>query len=166
MEWRVIDEEWQRPPAAEPSGVNVRVAAVVPLPSDLGGTGEVLGLYAFGSLKLPVGDVRSGESIRAAASRAVLGMTGLSATPERLVYIVEQVGKQLTLCVLCVPREGEDVPERPGIRFVPPASVDDLDPPAIRELLIEDAASGFVRPVAFVTVGFDETGQERATVVW
>jgi hypothetical protein len=162
----MIDEEWQRPPAPEPSGVGVRVAAIVPVPAELGGSGEVLGLYAFGSLKLPMADVRSGESIYAAASRAVLGMTGLSATPERLVYVVEQVGKQLTVCVLCVPRGGEDAPDRPGIRFVPPGSADEVDPPAIRELLVEDAASGFVRPVAFVTVGFDDTGRERTTVTW
>ncbi len=162
----MIDEEWVKPPMPLAAGIAVQVAAVVPLPAELGGAGEVLGLYAFGNLKLPSGDARSGEGIFAAAARVVLGMAGISVTPERLIYVVEQVGKQLTLCVLCALRDPEDTPDRAGVRFVPPAAADELDPAAVRELLIEDVQQGFVRPVAFASVGYDELGRVKTTVSW
>jgi len=164
---RMIDEEWSRPPTPVGSGVELRVVAVVPLPAELGGAGEILALSAFGSVKLPSADVRSGETIKRAVSRSVLQMAGVPAIPERLLYVIEQAGKSLTLCLLCSLPEDDAPDERPGVRFVPVVGNDsEFEPPAVRELLLEDVRNGFVRPTAFASVGWDDEGRERVEVSW
>lgn len=163
----MVDSDWERMPAPPSGGVPARVVGIVPLPADLGGNGEILALAAFGSVKLPVGEIRPGESVRAAANRIVIGMTGVSVTAERLLYVLEQAGKHVTLCMLCaLDTDQESESDRPGVRFVPIRDASELDPPALRELLVEDAQAGFVRPVAFVTAGFDDEGRERVTIDW
>lgn len=161
------DEEWSRPSAASGAGIELRVVAVVPLPTELGGNGEVLALSAFGNVKLPGTEVRAGETMQRAASRAVLQMAGVTARSERLLYVIEQAGKSLTLCVLCSLPDDEAPDERPGVRFVPVVGNDsEFEPPAVRELLLEDVRNGFVRPTAFATVGWDENGRQRVDVTW
>lgn len=145
----------------------MRAVAVIPMPVELGGAGDVLALSAFGNVKLPSADVRPGETVQRAASRAVLQMAGVSARPERLLYVIEQAGKSLTLCFLCTLSDDEVPEERPGVRFVPVIGNDsEFEPPAVRDLLLEDIRNGFVRPTAFVTVGWDEDGRQRIDVSW
>jgi ADP-ribose pyrophosphatase YjhB (NUDIX family) len=163
----MIDEDWARPAPAGSPPIDVRVVAVVPLPEELGGAGEVLALSAFGSVKLPSAELRAGETVARAANRAVFQMAGVGAVPERLLYVIEQAGKSLTMCLLCALPDDEAPDERPGVRFVPVVGNDsEFEPPAVRELLLEDVRGGFVRPTAFASVGWDENGRERIDVSW
>ena len=83
----MIEEDWlPRSAAPEPSGIDLRVAPVTPLPADMGGSGEVLVTVAFGSVKLPVGEVRQGESLQQAARRVALTITGAVVRPEPVSY--------------------------------------------------------------------------------
>jgi hypothetical protein len=160
-------EDWDIPATPrEPGAAAMRVVAVIPLPEAMGGSGEVLALAAFGSVKLPTGDTRPRESSYRAATRIALGVAGAHVTPERLVYVVEQPGEPVTLCVLCALQEAEEVESKPGVRFVAVAAGTELEPPALREVLHEDLQGGFVRPVAHVIVGYDESGRERVDVTW
>ncbi len=156
-------------PTTKPSSSEAatQVAAIVPLPDALGGAGEILVQSAFGNLKLPAGDIQARESSLKAVSRVVLGATGVRVTPERLVYVVEQHGKPLALCILCALVETDDTDTKPGVRFANISASDgDFEPAPLRELLIEDVRSGFMRGVAHVTVSFDEDGREQTTVTW
>lgn len=163
----MIDEDWlPRPTTPEASGIALRVAPVVPLPADMGGNGEVLMMSAFGSVTLPVGEVRQGESLQQAARRIALTTAGAAVQPERLVYLVEQAGKQLLVCILCRLEDAADVDAKPGARFVRVSSDTELEPAVLRELLIEDGPSGFVRPSAWVISMFDEAGRPAADVRW
>lgn len=163
----MIDEDWSRPVVPAPGGIVLHVVAVVPMPGELGGAGEILALSAFGSVKLPLVEVRTGESIRRAASRAVLQMAGVGVRAERLLYVIEQAGRSLTLAVLCSLEPDEEPDERPGVRFVPVVGNDGtFEPSGIRELLVEDVHNGFVRPAAWATLAFDEYGREAVDITW
>lgn len=156
-------------PATKPTSSEgaTQVAAIVPLPDALGGAGEILVLSAFGNLKLPGGDIHARETSLKAVSRVVLGATGVRVTPERLVYVVEQYGKPLALCVLCALVEADDTDTKPGVRFANIGASDgDFEPAPLRELLNEDVRSGFMRGVAHVAVSFDEDGREQTTITW
>lgn len=161
-------DDWDIPaskPAA--SGGTAQVMAVVPLPGELGGAGEILVQSAFGNLKLPVGEIQPRETSLRAVTRVVLGATGARVTPERLVYVVEQPGKPLTLCVLCALVVDDAAETKPGVRFADIGSTGgDFEPSPLRELLLEDVRSGFVRGVAHVAVSFDEDGREQTIVTW
>ncbi len=160
--------EWDVP-ASKPSSTDgaPHVVAVVPLPDALGGAGEILVVSAFGNLKLPSGEIQPRETSLRAVSRVVLGATGVRVTPERLIYVVEQHGKPLALCMLCALVEADDSDTKPGVRFANISASDgDFEPAPVRELLIEDVRSGFMRGVAHVAVSFDEDGQEQSTVTW
>lgn len=160
-------DDWDIPTAKQAAGGNAQVAAIVPLPGELGGAGEILVLSAFGNVKLPAGEIQPRETSLRAVTRVVLGATGVRVTPERLVYVVEQQGKPLTLCILCAltPDDADDT--KPGVRFtVIGAGEDEFEPAPLRELLVEDARSGFVRGVAHVAVSFDTDGREQASVTW
>ena len=162
----MIDEDWlPRPAEAEPSGIELRVAPVVPLPASMGGAGEVLMMAAFGSVKLPAGEVRKGESLQQAVRRVALTMTGAVVQPERLVYLVEQAGRHLLVCILCALEDTDAADAKPGARFVRVSAETDLEPAILRELLIEDAPSGCVRPCAWVVSTFDD-GRPAADVRW
>jgi hypothetical protein len=161
-------EDWDIP-AARPSssGEATQVAAIVPLPAELGGAGEILVMSAFGNLKLPSGDVQPRENSLRAVSRVTLGTTGVRVMPERLLYVVEQPGKPLALCILCGLASDDDSDTKPGVRFASLAAAEgEFEPAPLRELLIEDIRSGFVRGVAHVVVSFDDEGRERQTVNW
>ena len=161
-------DDWDVP-AAKPTSSegSAQVAAIVPLPNDVGGAGEILVLSAFGNLKLPAGEILPRETSLRAVTRVVLGATGVRVTPERLVYVVEQPGKPLALCVLCALVTDDDADTKPGVRFASiGASEGDFEPAPVRELLIEDVRSGFLRGVAHVVVSFDEDGREQQTVTW
>lgn len=162
----MIDSDWERSRETPSSGMEVQIAVIAPLPDDLGGAGEVLALAAFGSAKLPAGPIRTGESVLAAAERILLGTTGASATAERVIYVHEAVGRQLTLCVLCELRINDDADERAGVRFVAPDGDDAFEPVGVGELLIEDLRAGFVRPMAYIRVVRNEFGRERAESSW
>jgi hypothetical protein len=149
--------------------IAVRVMAVVPLPAELGGAGDVLALAAFGSVRLPSGDVQPGESIFAATARMVRQVTGAAVRPERVIYLHEQAGRELLLCVLCA-LDADDTdaatPTRVGVRFVPAdAFPDDFEPAALREMLVEDSQQGFVRPVAHIMLTATDD-RERVEIIW
>ena len=74
-------------------------------------------LAAFGSATLPNGEVRKGESLQQAARRIALTSVGAVVRPERIVYLVEQAGRQLMVCVLCALEDADDVESKPGARF-------------------------------------------------
>lgn len=161
-------DDWDIP-ASRPSaaGDSAQVAAVVPLPDDLGGAGEILVLSAFGNLKLPAGEILPRETSLRAVSRVVLGTTGVRVTPERLVYVIEQSGKPLALCILCALVMDGDADTKPGVRFADIAAAEgEFEPSPLRELLVEDVRSGFVRGVAHIAVSYDEDGREQLTVTW
>jgi hypothetical protein len=156
-------------PAANPAttGSNAQVMAIVPLPHELGGANEILVLSAFGTLKLPAGEIQPRETSLRAVTRVALGTTGVRVSPERLVYVIEQPGKPVALCVLCALVADDNVDTKPGVRFAEIGSGDgDFEPSPLRELLIEDVRAGFVRGVAHVAVSFDEDGREQTTVTW
>jgi ADP-ribose pyrophosphatase YjhB (NUDIX family) len=163
----MIDADWERPREEPVAGVALSVAAIVPLPAELGGANEVLARAAFGSARLPAGPIRAGESVSAAAVRILLGTTGARASAERVVYVHEAAGREITLCVLCVLDRDDDMDPRPGVRFVAPTGTDDaFEPIGVGELLAEDLRAGFVRPIAYVRVTRDEFGRERAEPSW
>jgi hypothetical protein len=161
-------EDWDIPAArTNPSGEGIQVAAIVPLPADMGGAGEILVLSAFGNLKLPSGEMQPRETSLRAVSRVALGSTGVRVTPERLLYVVEQPGKPLALCILCALAADDDPDTKPGVRFASIGSTEgEFEPAPLRELLIEDVRSGFVRGVAHIVVSYDDEGREQRTVNW
>jgi ADP-ribose pyrophosphatase YjhB (NUDIX family) len=161
-------DDWDIPATKPVPGEGAaQVAAIVPLPNALGGAGEILVLSAFGNLKLPAGEIQPRETSLRAVSRVVLGTTGVRVTPERLVYVVEQSGKPLALCILCALVADDDADTKPGVRFANVAAVDgEFEPQPLRELLVEDVRSGFMRGVAHVVVSFDVDGREQTTVTW
>lgn len=160
-------DDWDIPATKTSSASGAQVAAVVPLPSELGGAGEILILSAFGNMQLPAGEIQPRETSLRAVTRVVLGLTGVRVMPERLVYVVEQPGKPIALCVLCALVPDDDGDTRPGVRFaVVDGGDSEFEPAPLRELLVEDVRSGFLRGVAHVAVSYDEDGRERSTVTW
>jgi hypothetical protein len=163
----MLEEDWlPRPTQPQQAGPELRVAAVVPLPAELGGSGEVLVLSAFGNLKLPSGEVRQGESIQRAVRRIALANAGAQVEPERLLYVVESTGRQVTLCILCGLDLSHEPETKEGVRFLPITTESELEPSAARELLIEDSRGGFVRPTAWVISGFTEEGRPSVEIIW
>lgn len=161
-------EDWDIP-AAQPASAagSVQVMAVVPLPAESGGAGEILVQSAFGNLKLPAGEIQPRETSLRAVTRVTLGATGVKVSPERLVYVVEQPGKALAMCVLCALVEDDDADPKPGVRFADIGSAEgEFEPLPLRELLIEDVRSGFVRGVAHVAISFDADGRQQTSVTW
>jgi hypothetical protein len=146
----------------------IRVAGVVPLPSELGGQGELLVVAAFGGARLPSGDLLPNERILDGAVRVVQQVTGARVTPERIVFLLERVAREWVIGVLCgLAGEGSASDTRPGARFVSlVGGTLEFDPPALRDLLIEDAHGGFVRPSAHITIVTDDLGGETVSVAW
>lgn len=163
----MIEEDWlPRPASPESSGIELRVAPVIPMPPSLGGVGDVLLLAAFGSATLPSGEVRKGESLQQAARRIALTSVGAVVRPERILYLVEQTGRQLLVCILCSLEDDADVESKAGARFVRIKGDTDLEPVALRDLLIEDGLGGFVRSCAWVVSSFDDSGRPAIDVLW
>lgn len=127
------------------------VIAVVPLPPDAGGSGELLMLPFKNGWVLPGGVPLPGELLLDAAARLVLNGTGLSVRTERLVYFLEVAGVRawVALCNPMLDSETGDV--NAAAQFVDPRAVEAFEPRVLRELLLEDLAGGFLRPVAHVT---------------
>lgn len=146
----------------------IRVAGVVPLPAELGGQGEVLVIAAFGGARLPTGDLLPNERILDGAARVVQQVTGARVEPERMVFLLERVAREWVIGVLCrLTGEATASDTRPGVRFVSLASgALEFDPPALRDLLVEDARGGFVRPSAHITIVTDDLGGETVSVAW
>lgn len=146
----------------------VRVAGVVPLPAELGGQGELLVVAAFGGARLPTADLLPNERILDGTARVVQHVTGAHVTAERIVFFLERVAREWVIGVLCrLDVEVAASETRPGVRFVSLADdAFDFDPPALRDLLVEDARGGFVRPIAHLTVVTDDFGGESVTAVW
>lgn len=161
-------EDWDIPSSRPGSSSDgPEVFAVIPLPQELGGNGELLVQSAFGNMKLPGGPIQPRESSLRAVVRVVLGSTGVRVSPERLVYVVERPNKPIALCVLCQLNVDDAGETKDGVRFAAIGSSDgEFDPSPLRELLIEDVRSGFVRGVAHIAVHYDEDGREATTVTW
>jgi hypothetical protein len=134
----------------------------------LGGQGELLMITAFGGARLPSGDLLPNESIHEGTARVVQRVTGARVEPRRVAFLLERVGDEWLIGVLCeLAGDGEISESRPGVRFVALASgTHDFDPPALRELLVEDSASGFVRPTAHIAISTDERGEQTVTTTW
>jgi ADP-ribose pyrophosphatase YjhB (NUDIX family) len=135
------------------------VIALVPLPLDAGGDGELLALRSDGgNWAMPSAPLQHGERILAAAQRIAREAAGLTVRPERLVYFLEdECG--LAWVVLCAADLDDELSEVAGLAaFVDPRELTGiLEPDALRELLIEDLAAGFMRPVAHVSVDRRQT---------
>lgn len=147
----------------------LRVAGVVPLPAEMGGQGELLVVAAFGGARLPTGDLLPNERILDGAARIVQQVTGVRVTPERIVFFLERVAREWVFGVLCRLNLADDAAEdtRPGVRFHALADGTlSFDPPALRDLLVEDLRGGFVRPSAHLTIVTDDFGGETVSVAW
>lgn len=160
--------EWDVPVTRPESGEATQVMLVVPLPQELGGAGEVLVLSAFGNLKLPSGTIQPRETSLKAAARIALAVAGIAVSVDRLVYVIEQPGMPLALCVQCeLSPDSDNEDAKYGVKFADlSTSEGSFEPSAVRELLIEDVRSGFARGVAHIVVSYDAEGREQTTVSW
>lgn len=126
----------------------VHVVAVVPLATEFG-SDELLVLPSAEAIMLPSGPLRAGERLLDAAARIVFEQAGFLPEAARLVYLLETQDGTLIAGVQCnLPVDlGEDVDLRG--EFVSLSHTDlRLEPMALREILVEDLRSGFMRPVA------------------
>lgn len=147
---------------AKPSPVTVY--AIVPF-AEFGGD-DLLVLQAGGCITLPTGTTAAGERVLDAASRIVLETTGLDVTPVRVVYLLESPATGVSLGVLCSVGEiPEDIEGMRGEVVGLTGAQQDFEPMALREVLVEDLRSGFVRPVAHV-VEMPADGHRRVEVSW
>lgn len=139
------------------------VFAVVPLPVSAGGDGELLALPLTHGWTLPYGTPEADELLFDAAARIVQEYVGVGVRTERLLYFLESAGLR-AWAVLCEPLL-DDAPEEINelASFLDPRAVPDLEPRALRELLIEDIGGGFLRPVAHVVEG---AADGHVTVNW
>ena len=138
------------------------------MPSELGGQGELLVVAAFGGARLPTGDLLPNERILDGAARVVQQVTGARVAPQRIVFLLERVAREWVIGVLCGLVDDASAPDtRAGVRFVSLAGGTlEFDPPALRDLLVEDARGGFVRPSAHITIVTDDFGGESVSVTW
>lgn len=128
----------------------IEVVAVVPLSIEAGGD-ELLVFQVDGALILPRGVALPGERLLEAAVRIVREQAGFTPVAPRLVYLLESVQGPILVGVLCqLPAEVDGDTELQG-EFVSVTQSDlPLNPMALRETLVEDLRSGFVRAVAHV----------------
>lgn len=126
----------------------VHVVAIVPLAAEFG-SDEVLVLPGAGVLRLPFGPLEPGERLLDAAARIVFEQAGFLPEAGRLVYLLETQGGTLIVGVQCnLPADLDDGVDLRG-EFVSLSDIKlRLEPMALREILVEDLRSGFVRPVA------------------
>ncbi len=126
----------------------VHVVAIVPLAAEFG-TDELLVLSSVGRLMLPSGPLQPGERLLDAAVRIVLEHAGFLPETARLVYVLEAKDGTLVTGVQCnLPADLDDDVDLRG-EFVSLSHSDlRVEPMALREILMEDLRSGFVRPVA------------------
>ena len=140
------------------------VIAIVPF-SDFGGD-DVLVLRSGNRLLLPSGTTHGDERVLEAAARIVRETTGLPVIPVRIVYLLESPHNGISLAVLC---SGDELPDdAEGVQgdVVALASIDqDFEPVALRDVLVEDLRSGFVRPVAHIIETL-ANGRRHVEVSW
>lgn len=127
---------------------SVMVAAIIPIAEFAGD--ELLLVEEAGLFALPAGPLHSGERVLDAARRIVLERTGLMGETVRLVYILEQADGALLFGVHCLVSENGTAGEPVSGSIVSLRGDVAFAPMAIREVLVEDLRSGFVRPVAHV----------------
>lgn len=129
---------------------SIEVAAVVPLSIEDGGD-ELLVFQRDGAMVLPQGPAQPGERLLDAAVRVVREQAGFNPLATRLVYLLESTQGSIVVGVLCqLPSEIDD---DTGLRgeFISVTQSDlSLKPMALRETLVEDLRSGFVRAVAHI----------------
>lgn len=143
--------------------VQVEVAAIIPVAEFAGD--ELLLVEDDDRVVLPSGRLEPGERVLDAARRIVQERTGLPGEPVRLVYILERAGGGLVFGVHCLVSGGDDSGEQVTGSIVSLSGNDRFRPVALREVLVEDLRTGFVRPVAHVIEpGDGETGP--AVVSW
>ena len=126
----------------------IRVVAIVPLSGEYGGD-ELLVMRRGDALVLPCAPLQIGERLMDAAARVVLERAGFVPDPVRLVYLLEQQNGSIIVGVQCtLPADIGEGAELRG-EFVSLTKSDlRFEPVALREILVEDLRSGFVRPVA------------------
>lgn len=143
--------------------VQVEVAAIIPIAEFAGD--ELLLVEDGDQVVPPSGLLWPGERVLDAARRIVLERTGLPAEPARLVYILERAGGGVLFGVHCRISDDASAGEQTTGSIVALAGNDRFRPVAIREVLVEDLRTGFVRPVAHVIEPHEgETGP--AMVSW
>lgn len=142
----------------------ITVHAIVPF-AEFGGD-DLLVLRAGGSVRLPSGSTVEGERVLDAASRIVYDTTGLPVTPVRIVYLLESPESGVSLGVLCSVGEiPDDIEGMSGDVVGLAGTEQEFEPMALREVLVEDLRSGFVRPVAHVAEVL-ANGHRRVEVAW
>jgi hypothetical protein len=126
----------------------VHVVAIVPLAAEFG-SDELLVFPDGEVLLLPSGPLQPGERLLGAAGRIVLEQAGFLPEGARLVYLLEAHDGTLIAGVQCnLPADLDDDVDLRG-EFMSLSRTDmRLEPMALREILVEDLRSGFVRPVA------------------
>lgn len=147
------------------SQLAIHVVAIVPLSSGFGGD-ELLVLRDAGTLRLPLGPLQPGERLLDAAARIVLEQAGFRPLAARLVYLLEAHDGWLIAGVQCnLPDDLDDDLDLRG-EFVALTQTDmPLEPVALREILVEDLRSGFVRPVAHLVERSGGDGPQ-VEIVW
>lgn len=128
--------------------VLVNVAAIIPIAEFAGD--ELLLVEDAGQFVPPSGPLHPGERVLDAARRIVLEKTGLLGEPVRLVYILERADSRLLLGVHCLVSDSGTAGEQVAGSIVSLRGDVAFAPVALREVLVEDLRSGFVRPVAHV----------------
>ena len=145
----------------------VSVIAVIPLPIELGGNGDVLVLEESRCHTLPMGEPLPGELVMDAVRRVVREKAGVVVEPIRLLYIAEERGEQVVFGILCEIQLDQNAIPEDRAQFVDVSKLNRiLEPAWIVETLAEDAASGFHRPVAHIVVIRDDNGKESTTITW
>ena len=143
----------------------IQVVAIVPLSLEAGGD-ELLVFQREDLLVLPHGTARHRERLLDAAVRVVSEQAGFSPVPARIVYLLESNDGSVAIGAVCtLPSNLNDETDLHG-EFVSLTQSDlPLVPMALREVLVEDLRSGFVRPVAHLVEGDSPDGL-AVTVTW
>lgn len=143
---------------------NIQVLAVIPF-SEFG-SDELIVVPAGEEFQLPTGALASGERVLDAVVRIVKSTIGIVVVPVRLAYVIEGVDDAVIFGVLCDLGDAlEDTTELHGEVASPGSLGDRFVPVALREVLMEDLRSGFVRPVAHIVSG-GEQGSTGTAVTW
>lgn len=125
-----------------------QIAAIIPIAEFAGD--ELLLLEVDDRLVLPTGSMDSGERVLEAASRIVLVKTGLPVVPVRLVYFLEQANGTVLLGVQCQIEDTALSDHPVAGSIVALTGNERFEPLALREVLVEDLRTGFIRPVAHI----------------
>ncbi len=137
----------------------VTVTIVIPLENS---SREILIHRTRDTIRLPAGELKTGERIFDAARRIAAEQVGVPVHPQRLLYVSEDGSDQLGFSILCELQSEAAADPKPDIVFANIATFDgQFEPAILREVLTEDSSSGFYRPTAHLVVR--SAGQPEAT---